>query len=129
VPLVRVVPEFVRFPFTTNLLPVPTPRIPLLANLAKVVKFRAYSPFGSVRPLPTAGVSTTIHVEHLSSYLTCLYQVEHSSDNVLYLYDFPNWLPCLKRFLGTILVQWCVHDARGYGVEPDIFFNYSIARL
>ena len=42
--------------------------------------------------LPTASVSTTIHVEYLSGYLTCLCQVENSVDNVFYARDFPPWL-------------------------------------
>ena len=55
----------------------------------------------------------TIHMLHLSGYLTCLRQVENSVDNVFYLREFPHWLPCLKRVLGTILVQRCVHNTGG----------------
>src|SRR6266446_5325264 len=45
----------------------------------------------------------TIHMQHLSGYLTCLRQVKNSVDNVFYLREFPHWLPCLKRVLGTTL--------------------------
>ena len=38
--------------------------------------------------LPTAGVSTAIHVENLASYLACPRQVENGVDNVFYLRDF-----------------------------------------
>jgi hypothetical protein len=73
------------------------------------------------RRLPTASVSTAIHVENFSGYLTCLCQVENSVDNVFYVDDFPHWLECPQRVLGIILVQGCVHDAGGDGVEADTF--------
>ena len=39
------------------------------------------------------------------------------------------WLPRRKRFLGNSLVQCCVDDGGGYGVETDTSFAYSMARL
>src|SRR5438876_1722355 len=72
--------------------------------------------------LPTTGVRPTIHVEHLSGHLTCFCQVENSVDNVFYGGDLPHWLQGLKKVLGIILVQRCVHDAGGDRVEADTFF-------
>jgi hypothetical protein len=38
-----------------------------------------------------------------------------------HLHDFPHWLERPKEVLGFI-VQRCVHDAGGHGVEADTFF-------
>lgn len=57
------------------------------------------------RPLPTASVSTTIHVSYLSSHSTCLCQVENGVDDVFYVRDFPHGLQRLKELIGIILVH------------------------
>jgi len=77
---------------------------------------------GCARRSPAASVSTTIHVENLSRHLGCVRQVENRVDDVLYYDDFAHGLEGPKMLLWIILVQWCVHDAGGYGVEADAFF-------
>jgi hypothetical protein len=67
-------------------------------------------------------VRATIHVEYLSGYLICLCQEKDSAANVFYLHDLPQWLPCLRRTLGIVLMQGCIHNARAHGVEADTFF-------
>jgi hypothetical protein len=59
--------------------------------------------YRAVLLLPPARVSTTIHVEYLSSYLICLRQEENSVDNVFYLHDFPHWLERLQDIPGLVL--------------------------
>lgn len=64
-------------------------------------------------------MNATVHVKHLSGYLTGLYQIENRVDKVSYLRNFPHGLPGLNRILGSVLVQWRIPDAGGYGVEAD----------
>src|SRR6266487_933542 len=72
--------------------------------------------------LPTSGVCTTIHVEHVSGYLICLCQVKNSVDDIFYIRDSPHGLQRLEKLLGITLMQRRVHDAGGYGVEANTFF-------
>jgi len=60
----------------------------------------------TLRPLPPARVSTTVHVQYFSGYLICLCQEKDSIDNVSYLYDFSHWLERLEDFLGILLTHW-----------------------
>src|SRR4030095_12876697 len=34
----------------------------------------------------------------------------------------PHRLQSLRKFLGIMLVQWCVHNTKSYGFEADTFF-------
>src|SRR2546426_7338252 len=72
--------------------------------------------------LPTTGVRTTIHVEHLSGHLTCFCQVENSIDNVFYGGDFPHRLQGLKKVLGIILAERCLRDRGRERVDGDLLF-------
>ena len=63
----------------------------------------------------------TVHVEDLSSYLICLYQVEHGIDNVFYLSDLPHRLNVLSASLGSSLCRVCPRR-RANGIEADSFF-------
>jgi hypothetical protein len=54
-----------------------------------------------------------------------LCQVQNSFDNVFSGRHLPHSLPRLKRVLGIILVHWGVHDAGGYGVEPEQAYNFN----
>jgi hypothetical protein len=79
--------------------------------------------------LPAAGVRAAIHVEYLSGYLSCPCQAENSVDNVLYTDNFPHWLQCLQMVLGIILVQRCVHDARGAAYLFASLWKRSLSAL
>ena len=79
-------------------------------------------PTASPGRLPAASVSTAIYVEYLPAHLRCPCNVENCVHNVCYVRYFSHWLQRLKKVLGFTLVHWCVHDARGYGVEADTFF-------
>ena len=67
-------------------------------------------------------MNTAVHVEDLSGYLSCLGQVENRVGNVFYVRDSSQWLQCLKKVPGIILVHWRIYHARGYSVEADTLF-------
>src|ERR1700739_171738 len=62
-------------------------------------------------------MSPAIHVEHLPGYLVGVCQVENSVDDLFYGGDLAHGLQGPKMFLGAILVQRCVYDAGGYGID------------
>ena len=58
-------------------------------------------------------MSATIHVQHFSSHLTCLRQVQNRIDDVVYIGDLSHRLPRFKRIFGSIAVERRIHNARG----------------
>src|SRR5208282_2683065 len=75
--------------------------------------------------LPMTSRSSAIHVENLSVYMTCLYQVKNGIDNILYRRLFHSRLRCRlqRRVTGIIAVHWRIHNAGGHGIKADAVFR------
>src|SRR5580658_753642 len=78
--------------------------------------------------LPSAGVRTAVHVQHLPGDGTSFRQINNSVSDLLRVGDCSHRRKGFQEVLGILLVHWSVDDSRGDRIEADVFLRVFIGK-